>query len=87
MTTFDETLPPHARDAPAWSDCGDPASPDHGAVYAWPAARGALALTFDRRGLRHALTLFRGAAPGREIVLHGRRFDVVTDALRDAEAG
>jgi hypothetical protein len=78
MTTFDENSPPHSREAPAWSDCGDPTSPDHGAVYAWRAARGALALTFDRRGLRHAITLLRGAPPGPQIVLHGRRFDVVS---------
>jgi hypothetical protein len=50
MTTYDDEISPHSREAPPWTDCGDPASPDYGAVYAWRAAGGALALTFDRRG-------------------------------------
>jgi hypothetical protein len=80
MRTFDIETAPHSREAPPWTDCGDPTSPDFGAVYAWRAARGALALTFDRRGVRHALTLFNGADPGAQVVIHGRRFDVVRDA-------
>jgi hypothetical protein len=84
MTMFDEDVAPHSRAAAPWTDCGDPASPDFGAVYAWRAARGALALTFDRRGLRHAVTLFSGVCPGPQIVLHGRRFDVMTDTLNGA---
>jgi len=84
MTTFDDGFAPHSRDAAPWTDCGDPTSPDHGAVYAWRAARGALALTFDRRGLRHAITLFSGAWPGPDIVLHGRRFDVVAGEFDEA---
>jgi len=85
MTTFDDEVPLHSRQAPPWTDCGDPAAPDYGAVYAWRAARGALALTFDRRGLRHAVTLFAGVAAGPQIVLHGRRFDVVVGAADGAD--
>jgi hypothetical protein len=33
-------------------------------------------LSFDRRGRRHALTLFDRSDLGPEIVVHGRRFDV-----------
>jgi hypothetical protein len=77
MTTFDDETAPHSREAPPWTDCGDPNDPDFGAVYAWRAARGAVTLTFDRRGLRHAVTLFSGVCPGPDIVLHGRRFDVI----------
>jgi hypothetical protein len=85
MTTFDDRFAPHSREAPPWTDCGDPASPDYGAVYAWRAARGALALTFDRRGRRHAVTLFSGVCPGPDIVLHGRRFDVIMGAAGEAD--
>jgi hypothetical protein len=85
MSPFDDETAPHSREAPPWTDCGDPARPDFGALYAWRAARGALALTFDRNGLRHALTLFDGAEPGARIVLHGRRFDVVRGAFHPAE--
>jgi hypothetical protein len=46
-------------------------------VFAWPAARGAVALTFDRRGRNHALTLFAPARLSTEIAIFGRRFDVV----------
>ena len=77
MTTLDDGFAPHSRDVPPWTDCGDRADPDHGAVYARRVAKGALALSFDRSGRRHAITLFSGAWPGAEIVLHGRRFDVV----------
>jgi len=38
-----------------------------------------LALTFDRAGCRHALTLFDCARLGSDIVIHGRRFGVVRD--------
>jgi hypothetical protein len=68
-----------ARRDPPWSDCGDLLSPDVGLIFARPAARGALALTFDRAGRRHALTLFDGAKLGSDIVIHGRRFSVVGD--------
>ncbi len=86
MTTLDDGLSPHSRGAPPWTDCGDPTAPDFGAVYAWRAATGALALTFDRRGRRHAITMFSGVWPGPEIVLHGRRFDVIVGEL-DRTAG
>jgi len=33
-------------------------------------------LTYDRSGRNHALTLLHGR-PGAEIMIHGRRFDVV----------
>ena len=68
---------PHCRDDPPWTDCGDPAAPDFGAVYAWHAALGAVALTFDAAGLRPALTLFDARTLGDEIVAHGRRFTVL----------
>jgi len=68
---------PHARNNPPWGECGDPLGPDFGAVFAWRAAGDALALTYDRRGLRHAVTLLRPGRLGEEIVLQGRRFAVV----------
>jgi hypothetical protein len=67
---------------PPWSDCGDLRSADLGYVFAWPVANGALALTFDRDGRRHALTLFDGALLGADIVIYGRRFLVVVEAGR-----
>jgi hypothetical protein len=67
----------HCREEPPWTWCGDRRGPDFGTVFAWPAARGAVALTFDRRGRNHALTLFAPAHPGPEIAIFGRRFDVV----------
>jgi hypothetical protein len=70
----------HARRDSPWTDCGDPNGADFGAVFATPVANGALCLTFDRRGLRHALTVFDDAAVGGEVVIHGRRFTVVRQA-------
>ncbi len=75
----------HSREHPPWTWCGNHRSPDFGRVFAWPAARGAVALTFDRQGRHHALTLFGPATPDREIAIFGRRFDVVLGA--DTEAG
>jgi len=72
--------PPHSRNAPPWCDCGPVGAPGFGAVYAWRGAGGALAFTFDRHGVHHALTLFDCPAPAPEVVIHGRRFDVVFDA-------
>ena len=66
----------HSRDDPPWSWCGQRRSSDFGRVFAWPTARGAVALTFDRRGRYHALTLFAPVRPGAEIAIFGRRFDV-----------
>jgi hypothetical protein len=71
---------PSARISPPWTDCGDPTHPDIGWAFAWPGAREAVALTFDRAGRRHALTLFDRRRLGASIVIHGRRFDVVRDA-------
>lgn len=68
--------PPLAREHPPWTDCGDPADPDFGKVFAWPAARGAVALSFDRAGRRHAITLFAGRPLGATVVVYGRRFEV-----------
>jgi hypothetical protein len=67
---------------PPWSDCGDPNSANLGRVFAWPAANGALELTFDHNRRHHALTVFDGGQLGPEIIIHGRLFDVVlaTDA-------
>lgn len=76
MTTVEPT-PKHSREAPPWSWCGDRRGADFGSVFAWPAARGAVALTFDRRGRHHALTLLPPVRPGPEIAIFDRRFDVV----------
>jgi len=74
----------HASQHPPWTACGDPHGADFGSVFAAPVANGAVALSFDRTGRRHALTLFAGAELGREIVIYGRRFSVVHG---QAEAG
>ena len=75
MTASDIALK-HSREAPPWSWCGNRESPDFGSVFAWPAARGAVALTFDRGGRQHAATLFAPTRLETEIALFGRRFDV-----------
>lgn len=75
MNPFDDTAP-HARWAPPWTDCGDPGAADFGSVYAWPGANGAAVFTFDRAGLRHALTLFGQHHSKAALTIHGRRFDV-----------
>ncbi len=77
MTSTDSRTPAHALQSPPWTDCGDLSLADFGAVFAAPAANGALCLSFDRRGRRHALTLFDTADIGAEIVIYGRRFTVV----------
>jgi len=76
MIVFADETAPHCREAPPWTDCGDPAAPDFGSVYAWRGANGAAVFTFDRRGRRHALTLFHRPDPGAAVTIHGRRFDV-----------
>jgi hypothetical protein len=68
-----------ARLDPPWSECGDPRSADFGRVFARSVADGAVALSFDRAGRRHAQTLFAGAQLGSDIVIYGRRFSVVRD--------
>jgi hypothetical protein len=83
MAVIDRDVP-HSRDDPPWSDCGDLRDPEFGCVFAWRAARGALAFTFDRRGRRHAVTLFDCAEPASEIVLLGRRFSVIFDPAAEA---
>ena len=82
--TNNPVLPAHATQNPPWTACGDPRSPDFGSVFAVPVANGAVALSFDRAGRRHALTLFAGVALGAEIVIYGRRFSVVR---RQADVG
>ena len=72
-----------ARQDPPWSDCGDPRSADFGRVFARPVANGAVALSFDRAGRRHALTLFNPKKLEPEIVIYGRRFSVVRHAAED----
>ena len=66
---------PHARDDAPWSECGDRASPDFGALFAWPAWGGAWRLTYDRLGRDHALTRYASGFED-QVVLHGRRFDI-----------
>jgi hypothetical protein len=78
--TSGDPLPEHSRDDPPWSWCGDRRTPDFGCVFASPAARGAVALTFDRRGRHHALTLFAPMLREAQIDIFGRRFDIVWDA-------
>jgi len=80
------STPRHCREDPPWSWCGDPRDPAFGSLFAWPAAAGATSLTFDRAGRHHALTLFAAAPPlTSEIVLFGRRFDVVCGAPPEAK--
>ncbi|HEY3797955.1 MAG TPA: hypothetical protein VGL58_06335 [Caulobacteraceae bacterium] len=67
---------PLARDNLPWAACGDIRGPDFGAVFAWTLSPSATALTYDRAGRLHALTLLRGQSVGAEIVLQGRRFQV-----------
>jgi hypothetical protein len=76
MTDLDIAALPRCRDAPPWTDCGDPRSPDFGSVFAWPAALNGVTLTFDRAGLRPALVLFDARELGEEIAIYGRRFSV-----------
>ncbi len=71
-----QLLPPHARTNAPWGCCGDTANPEFGTVFAWPAAGAAVALTYDRAGRHHAITLFDGRGLTHEVVLQGRRFDV-----------
>jgi hypothetical protein len=85
MAQVDPTVR-HSREAPPWSWCGDRRSPDFGRVFAWPAARGAVALTFDRQGRHHALTIFGPSRPDAEIAIFGRRFDVVRGAETETPA-
>jgi hypothetical protein len=76
------TTTPYIADArldPPWSDCGDCSSADFGCVFARPVASGAVALSFDRAGRRHALTLFDSEPLESDIVIHGRRFSVVRE--------
>jgi hypothetical protein len=72
---------PYAGDNPPWSYAGPLADPDYGSVFVWRRALGALELTFDRYGRRHALT-WLADEPDAEIVIHGRRFGVVRDHAR-----
>lgn len=85
MSPLDASLK-HSRDDPPWSWCGDRHGLDFGRVFAWPAAHGAVALTFDRPGRHHAMTLFAPVRLPAEIAIFGRRFDVVVRAGA-AEAG
>ncbi len=78
MATITRRIARAWQDLP-WSDCGDPTSADLGRVFAWPAANGAMELTFDGKRRHHALTLFDGGQLGSEIIIHGRRFDVVLE--------
>jgi hypothetical protein len=77
MAFDDLSSAPEARFDPPWTECGDPRSADFGCVFARDVAGGGVALSFDRTGHRHALTLFDGAALGDEVVVFGRRFRVV----------
>jgi hypothetical protein len=77
MASSDSVVPTHARRDPPWTVCGDPRCTDFGSVFANPVASGAIALSFDRDGRQHALTLFAGAELGAEIVICGRRFSVI----------
>jgi hypothetical protein len=84
--TPDEAALKHSRNDPPWSWCGNQREPDFGCVFAWPAARGGVALTFDRRGRQHAMTLFAPTRLGAEVAIFGRRFDVVWPAPSQARA-
>jgi hypothetical protein len=71
---------PEARLDPPWSECGNRHGPDFGAVFARRVANGGVALSFDRRGRNHALTLFNEASLGDNVVIFGRRFRVIRSA-------
>jgi hypothetical protein len=77
---FNDLAVPEARLDPPWSACGDRRTPDFGAVFARWVASGGVALSFDRAGRNHALTLFDAASLGDEIVIFGRRFRVIRGA-------
>jgi len=68
--------PQLARDDPPWGDCGDASNPNLGTVFCWPARGNGVMLTYDRKGRRHAVTLFAGLGDSAEIVLQGRRFSI-----------
>jgi len=72
--------PAHARQDPPWTWCGDRRAPNFGSVFAHPGAFGSTVLTFDAAGRHHALTLLGGPRPGAEVVIYGRRFNVVPGA-------
>lgn len=82
--SFDRANASHCRDDPPWGECGDPKSRDFGAVFAWPAAGGGCKLTYDPKGRRHAVTLFDARRLRGEIVIQGRRFDVVRTATEES---
>jgi hypothetical protein len=75
--------PPHAREDPPWTWCGDRRAPHFGSVFAHSGACGSTVLSFDPAGRHHALTLLGGARRGAEIVIYGRRFDVVPGAMAE----
>jgi hypothetical protein len=84
MASKGNPVSPHARQDPPWTVCGDPRHADFGCVFANRVASDAVALSFDRDGRQHALTLFAGAELSAEIVIYGRRFSVIrltADAL------
>lgn len=68
--------PPHARQSPPWSFCGDEKSPDFGTVFATHEYGDAVALWFDRPCTQHAMTFKHSADVGEQVVICGRLFDV-----------
>jgi hypothetical protein len=56
-------------------------------VFAWPGAGGAVALSFDREGRHHAMTVFEASEVGDEVVVFGRRFTVVRPTGSEASIG
>jgi hypothetical protein len=79
MAVSDLTIPEARLDLP-WSECGDRHDPDFGAVFARRVANGGVALSFDRAGRNHALTLFDVASLSDAALIFGRRFRVIRDS-------
>lgn len=82
---------PHARDVPAWSDCGDVGSPDYGTIFADKPFMGTCSLWFHRTDRRDSYYAggIREADLADTMVMHGRRFDVVrwdAETVERAEA-
>lgn len=69
--------PPHARESAPWCWCGVRTSPDFGTVFATQGLNGSVALWWNRKATDHIMTLGAGEELGAEIVIEGRRFDVV----------
>lgn len=76
---------PHARESAPWSWCGLRSSSDFGTVFVTEGSLGALVVWFNRKATDHAMTITSGDI-GSEIIIDGRRFDVVRLPQTQSEA-